>query len=119
MIVYRLEKNGEGPFYGIDKGFDPDIDTDIMPDVQRLAKPINYTIYQYEDMSHFYYGCNTLKQLQDYFGGLWRAAIRDGYRVKRYWVDRRDIRFSDYIELAFRKDGNYHEVPNFEKVKDI
>lgn len=117
MIVYRLEKDGKGPFYGELKGhfFDP-FDDVTDDDILRLKTNINYTIKSYESMDDFLYGCNTLKKLQDYFGGFWRPAIAAGYRVKRYYVNKRDVRFSNYIELAFRKDGDYHEVPNFEKV---
>lgn len=98
MKVYRLERNGFGPF------------------TQRLQVPVegwgNYIKFKKGDNSHhFLYGVDDPEKLKEYFfAGGYESLLAEGFKVEEYEVPRRRVRYSEKegYELAFHI-GNTEE----------
>lgn len=110
IYVYRLEKDGNGPFNPEDEIID---EITRLPEYEcKLAPFVNFSIREGDKWPQdFLFGCYSLTQLKDYFGLLLPALLKKGYKVQLYEVPYRDVRWSEpFQELAFKKNGKHRRI---------
>lgn len=93
MIVYRVEKNGKGPFFG-----------GKLRVVPLILDKINFK--KGEKWSDFKYAFASRQKAKDYFGEeQYQKLLNRGYELKKYKAHVSGVRWSDHrIEMAVKKD---------------
>ena len=90
MRVYRLEKDGVGPF-SYRNTWLPDLDWSGSKASEPKDKEVRFK--RGDNISQFYYGCTSLKQLKKYFGNALNSLLERGYEIKEYIVRKSAVRF--------------------------
>lgn len=96
MTIYRLEKNGIGPF-SYQNGWLPNLDWSGSKAIEPKKQEVKFK--KGDNVSNFYYGCSSLKQLKKYFGNALEDLLERGYEIKQYNVKKKAVRFGG-AELA-------------------
>lgn len=123
MYVYRLERNGLGPF--VTKN--TNLSSNRKINIKRAFKhPILYKNYNDElinknrELAHscngYLFGCHSRKNLKRYFNGNLKPLFKQGFRVKIYRVPDEEI-IDIGIELAF--PVKYHKFQSIKKLNKV
>lgn len=89
-MVYRLEKNGLGPF-SYSNTWLPSLDWSGSKATEPKRKEVRFK--KGDNISQFYYGCTSLKQLKRYFGNALHSLLEMGYEIRQYFVKKGAVRF--------------------------
>ncbi len=110
MIVYRLERNNNGPYrreFWNDN--EHDNEHDILNKMLELHNSIDWPNWQEDNivtsedtLEDWISGCESIAQLKSWFGEFFNDLISFGFEVKEYLTD--DYRVGDSgLQLIFRK----------------
>lgn len=81
MKIYRLERNGYGPFTQSTKAT-----ADAMGDRVMFKRGDNHL--------HFMYGVDDPEKIKSYFSSCYEELLAEGFRVEEYEVPKRRVRYS-------------------------
>lgn len=109
MKVYRLERDGLGPFTQYTNNPTPFVVT--CEDVQYKQGDVKH---------HFLYGTDDKEKLNEYFGDqVLQELLNVGFQIKEYDVPKRSIRFSpNKKQIAFKPEDIEEIVERFLLVPD-
>lgn len=115
MLIYRLEKNGIGPYVGshIVRGqYNPK----SQAKAKRIMKKYGWRMERYKEAHalHMVFGCKTKEALRGYFMYHFKSYFAAGYRIHTYNVPDRDV-IDLGIEVAF--PVKYHPYKTRKKIR--